>query len=214
MKKLRTSFLALIGLAFVASAHAGTAPPPAPIVEASTPGSLYFSLAGGALWLEDASSSGVDLDFDTGFSVLGAIGYKIDYGLAIELESGYMQADLGEVSFHGAHANVDGELEQVPIMVNAIYWAPLTDRLSLYVGAGTGIVWSKTTVDHIGSVNTSGLEDDDWSFAAQAKAGLSFKVCPQGSLNIGYRFFWGNDGVGGLDDSVGHIAEAGFTWWF
>ena len=214
MKKLRTSFLALIGLAFVATAHAGPTLPPPTVVETSTPGTLYFSLAGGALWLDDASSSGVDLDFDTGFSIMAAVGYKIDYGLAIEIESGYMQADLGEASFQGLHADVDGEIEQVPIMVNAIYWLPLSDRCSFYVGAGTGIVWSKTTVDHVGSVNTSGLEDDDWSFAAQAKAGLSFKVCTQGSLNIGYRFFYGNDAVGGFDDSLGHIAEAGFTWWF
>jgi opacity protein-like surface antigen len=214
MKKLRTSFLALIGLAFATIAHAGPTLPPSPIVETSTPGNLYFTVAGGALWLEDASASGVNLDFDTGYSIMAALGYKMDYGLSIELESGYMSADSGEVSFHGLHANVDGQFEQVPIMVNAIYWAPLADRVSLYIGAGTGIVWSQSSVDHVGGVKVSGLEDSDWSFAAQAKAGLSFKVCPQGSLNIGYRFFWGNDAVGGLDDSLGHVLEGGFTWWF
>jgi opacity protein-like surface antigen len=217
MKKLRSSFLALAGLAFVATAHAGTTTlPPSPIVETTTPGNLYFTVAGGALWLQDVDNSGINVDFDTGFSVLGAIGYKFDYGLSIELESGYMQADLGGVSVHGAHADLDGQFEQVPIMVNAVYWAPISDRLSFYIGAGTGIVWSQTSVDHVGHLDVSGLglEDSDWNFAAQAKAGLSIKVCPQGSLNIGYRFFWGNDAVAGFDDSLGHVLEGGFTWWF
>jgi opacity protein-like surface antigen len=213
MKKLRTSFLALIGLAFATIAHAGPTLPP-PVVETSTPGNLYFTVAGGALWLEDVSNSGINVDFDTGFSVLGAIGYKFDYGLSIELESGYMQADLGGLSVRGAHADLDGEFEQVPIMVNAVYWAPLSDRVSLYIGAGTGIVWSQTTVDQVGRFGNLGLGESDWSFAAQAKAGLSIKVCPQGSLNIGYRFFWGNDAAAGFDDSLGHVLEGGFTWWF
>jgi opacity protein-like surface antigen len=215
MKKVRTCFLGLIGLAFVASAYAGPVAPPSTVVEqTSTPGALYFTVAGGALWLEDASDSGVNLDFDTGYSIMGALGYKIDYGLAIELESGYMQADSGNVSFHGLHAHVDGKFEQVPIMVNAIYWAPLSDSVSLYIGAGSGIVWSKSSVDHVGGVHVSGLENDDWNFAAQAKAGVSFKVCPNASLNIGYRFFYGHDAVGGLDDSLGHVLEGGFTLWF
>jgi opacity protein-like surface antigen len=217
MKKIRSSFLALLGLAFVTVAHAGPTLPPSVVeTETSTPGNLYFTVAGGALWLQDASESGVNLDFDTGYSIMGALGYKMDYGLSIELESGYMQADSGQVSFHGLHADVDGTFEQVPVMVNAIYWAPLSDSVSLYIGAGTGIVWSHSKVDHVGGVNVSDfdLDHDDWSFAAQAKAGVSIKVCPQASLNIGYRFFWGNDAVGGFDDSLGHVVEGGFTVWF
>ena len=215
MKTLRNGFLALLGLAFAATVHAG------PVVttthtEAAPSGGPYLTVAGGALWLDDASAFGVDLDFDTGFSVLAAIGYKFDYGLAIELESGYMQVDSAEFSFHGFHGDVSGEFEQIPIMVNAIYHLQLADRLSVYIGAGTGIVWSDASVDNVAGFDVSGLADaeDDWNFAAQAKAGISYEVCPQGSLNIGYRLFYGNDSIAGLDDAWGHVLEGGFTWKF
>jgi opacity protein-like surface antigen len=101
-------------------------------------------------------------------------------------------------------------------MFNAIYWLPLTDRLQFYVGAGTGIVWSSSEVDSVGGLNLKGFGDagDEWNFASQAKAGLSLQVCPEATLNLGYRLFYGNDAVAGLDDSLGHILEGGFTWRF
>jgi opacity protein-like surface antigen len=215
MKTLRNSFLALLGLTFAATVHAG------PIVTPQTPPpesghTPYVTIAGGALWLEDASASGVNLDFDTGFSVLAAVGFRWDYGLAIEVESGYMQVDSAEFSFRGIHGDVDGEFKQVPLMVNAIYHLPLTDRLTVYVGAGSGLVWSDASVDSVAGINVSGFADaeDEWNWAAQTKAGLSFQVCPEATLNIGYRLFYGKDAIAGFDDSWGHVLEGGFTWRF
>lgn len=193
-------------------------PPPAPEPEtwSSVTAGPYFSIAGGALWLDDAGAFGANLDFDTGYSILAAVGYRWEYGLALEIESGYMNVDSGEVSFRGLHADVEGDFEQVPIMCNALYWLPMTERLQFYVGSGVGVVWSSTEVDSVGGVNLRGLGDggDDWNFAAQAKAGFAFEVCPGGSLTIGYRLFYGHDAIAEVDDSLGHILEGGFVWRF
>ncbi|MEZ0275072.1 MAG: outer membrane protein [Roseimicrobium sp.] len=216
MKLLRTSFLALIGLAMVATSQAGTIvsgkgvvtpPAPAPV------GGPYLSLAGGALWLDDASFGGVDLDFDTGFSILGAVGYSFGNGLSVELESGYLGVDSAEVHVRGlGSADLDGEFRQVPIFANVLYTVDVTDRVGLYVGGGAGVVWSDAEVD---GINGFGFDDvdlgDQWNFAAQAKAGVSFKITEAASLNVGYRFFYGKDAVGDLDDSIGHILEGGVT---
>ncbi|QIF05081.1 outer membrane beta-barrel protein [Roseimicrobium sp. ORNL1] len=218
MKILRTSFLALLGLAMVATSQAGTytsskgvvAPTPAPAPQ----GGLYFSVAGGALWLDDVSYGPASLDFDTGFSVLGAVGYSFGNGLSVELESGYLGVDSGEGHIRGlGNADVEGEFRQVPIFANALYTVDVTDVVGIYVGGGLGIVWSDTEIDSVGGFhNPTNLgESDEWNFAAQAKAGVSFKVTEAASLNIGYRFFYGQDAVGGLDDSIGHILEGGLT---
>jgi opacity protein-like surface antigen len=218
MKLLRNSFLALLGLAMVATSQAGTytsskgavAPSPAP----APVGGPYLSLAGGALWLEDASYGPFNLEFDTGFSILGAVGYSFGNGLSVELESGYLGVDSAEGSIDGFSGSVDldGEFRQVPIFANVLYTVDVTDRVGVYVGGGAGIVWSDAEVD---GINGFGFDDvdlgDQWNFAAQAKAGVAFKITEAASLNIGYRFFYGKDAVGDLDDSIGHILEGGVT---
>lgn len=212
MKIVRNSLLALASLTLAASSFAGTTPPPVPPAPEPAPaGGFYFSLNGGALWLDDASAFGVDLDFDTGFSILGAVGYSFGNGLAVELESGYLGVDGGEASFHGHGFDVDGEFRQVPIFANAVYTVDLTDRLGLYIGGGVGIVWSEAEIESAGGYNFDYTTSDEWNFAAQAKAGLTFKVTDAASLNVGYRYYYGQDAVGGLDDAQGSILEGGIT---
>lgn len=222
MKLLRNSFLALLGLAMAASVQAGpVVSSKGPVIQQSPPapvGGPYVSIAGGALWLDDASAFGVDLDFDTGFSVLGALGYSFGNGLSVELESGYLGVDSGEASFRGLDFDVEGEFHQVPIFANVLYTVDVTDKVGIYVGGGAGIVWSDSEVDSIDGVSEvlgydlSDIEGgDEWNFAAQAKAGVSFHLTEAASLNIGYRFFYGHDAIGGLDDSIGHILEGGLT---
>jgi opacity protein-like surface antigen len=216
MNLLRNSFLALLGLTFVATSYAGTvSTPPMTQTVVEHAGGPYVTITGGALWLEDAGAHGVTLDFDTGFSVLGALGYSFGNGLAVELESGYMEVDSAEVHGFGLHADVDGEFRQIPIMANVVYNLDITSGVSFYIGAGAGIVWSETSVDRVAGFDVSGaIDEDGWNFAAQAKAGLSFRLCEAASLNVGYRYFYGRDAVGDQDDAQGSIAEAGITFRF
>jgi opacity protein-like surface antigen len=212
MKILRNSFLALLGTAMIGVSYAGpvmtpsVGPAPAPV------GGPYVSIAGGALWLDDASAHNVDLDFDTGFSILAALGYGFGNGLAVEIESGYQEVNDAEVSAFGLHADVDGEFRQVPILANVVYTIPVSDAVGIYIGAGAGIIWSDAEIDSVGGLRNLDFDaEDEWNFAAQAKAGLSFNISDNASVNIGYRFIYGKDAVGGLDDSIGHVLEGGFT---
>ncbi len=215
MKILRNCFLALAGLAMAATTQAGTPLPPPPAPPAPAVGGPYLTLHGGALWLEDASISGVNLDFDTGFSITAALGYSLGNGLAFELESGYLQVDSAEASFRGFDFDVEGDFRQVPILVNVVYNLDLNDRLALYVGAGAGVVWSDVDIDSVGGFNIPGdVSADQWNFAAQAKAGVSFKLSEAASLNVGYRFLYGRDALGDVEDSESHVLEGGFTFRF
>jgi opacity protein-like surface antigen len=213
MNILRNSFLALLSLTFVATTYAGpVATPPMTQTVVEREGGPYVTITGGALWLEDASAYGISLDFDTGFSVLGAVGYSFGNGLAVEIESGYMEVDSAEVHGFGLHADVDGDFRQVPIIANVVYNVDIASGVSFYIGAGAGIVWSEASVDRVAGFDVSGaIDEKSWNFAAQAKAGLSFRLCEAASLNVGYRYFYGRDAVGDVDDAQGSIAEAGIT---
>lgn len=216
MKLLRNSLLSLSLLTFAATAYAGPAPKgPAVIQPAPEPvGGPYVTIAGGALWLHDADVNGADIEFDTGFSVLAAVGYAFGNGLAVEVESGYMEADFqGHADYLGQHVDFDGEFRQVPIMANVLYHMDITDKLGFYIGGGAGIVWSETEVESVQGLPFS-ASYDDWEFALQAKAGLCFHINEAASVNIGYRFIHVNDAIGGSDDSKGHVLEGGFTYRF
>lgn len=214
MKPLRSSLVALCALAATSIAYAGpVASDPAPAPPAPAEGGFYFGVAGGALWLEDGNYGALNLDFDTGFSIIGTVGYALGNGLAFELESGYLEVDSGTVSLWGASSSVDGEFRQVPIIANVVYTLDLTDRLSVYVGGGLGLVWSDSEVNSIEKLPSLGSVDggDEWNFAAQAKAGLSFKVTEAASINVGYRYFYGQDAIAGYDDAQGSVLEGGIT---
>lgn len=200
------------GASLAGSALAGTpvySPSPAPAPSTAGP---YLTVAGGALFLQDASWGPLDVEFDTGWSVNAALGYAFGNGFAVELESGYGTADVDNIRLYGRSFGIDAEYSQVPIFANAVYMADLTDALGFYIGAGAGAVWSET--------EALGYSADDWNFGFQAKAGFSYRVSEAVSLNLGYRFIFVVDGVGAgndfdgsgvTDDALSHTIEAGVT---
>jgi len=209
--KSTNSLAALAASILVASpALAGVAPAPAPLAPPPPPpvGGPYFEINAGPLWLEDINS----VSFDTGWGINGEIGYAFGNGLSVGLSGGYNQADLDVdnifVPGHGT-VSVDGQLETVPILFTVNYSFPLTGALSGYIGAGAGTLW----VNGDASVNVRGetfgsVSDDEWNFALQGRAGLSYSVSSNASINVGYRYL---HGFFSEDDYSGHMVEGGFT---
>jgi len=216
--KLKHTFLSLLlPLALATSATAGeTAAASSSVIEpAPAPaGGPYFGVAGGALWLQDVSLGPVDAEFETGFAVIGTLGYALGNGFAVELESGYAESDIDRVELGFLSGELEGDYKQVPIFANFVYTADLSDRFGLYVGAGAGAIYSEVETEILGG-------QDDWSFAFQAKAGASFKLTQALSLNIGYRFLFGVDAINyavgpysAEDDALSHVLEGGLTFRF
>jgi opacity protein-like surface antigen len=196
----------------VASSGKGMiAPPPAPQKQG-----LYGTASGGAVWFQNDA-----VDFDTGWGVTGAVGYRWASGLQLELQSGYMNADMDTEDFSLNRRYVDldfnGEVEQVPIVVNAIYRLFNNKPFSLYFGVGAGVIYTRADIDASLRVPSLGLRVDagstseDWNFALQGIAGGSFAVTENIDINVGYRYIHTfNDDLAG-DDLGAHMAEAGVT---
>jgi opacity protein-like surface antigen len=195
-------------LIITGSTFAGTTPAPsapAPDVSSSDAG-WYFGLNGGALWLDDASVGGANVEFDTGWGAHGVLGYRYGNGLSAGLSAGYLGAELDSTG-------VSGDLHMVPITVNGAFTIRLIENLHFYLGAGLGIAWSELDLNSIGGSQID-ASTDDWNFVWQARAGFSYAVSDALSVNIGYRFVNVLDGVGGFDDARGHMAEAGLKFRF
>jgi outer membrane protein OmpA-like peptidoglycan-associated protein len=147
----------------------------------------YIGLEGGGNWNSDNDAgfatvpplfAPVDIEFDTGWAALATIGYAFpDSGWRVEGEYGYRHNDVDAIG--GLPAN--GELTANTLMANVLYDFKLMDRLTLSVGAGAGAEHS--TFDD-GVID----QDEDYNFAYQGIAGLSYAMTPRMDLTLNYRY--------------------------
>jgi opacity protein-like surface antigen len=210
--KPTTTLAALAATALAAtSALAGVAPAPAPPPYTPAPspvGGPYLDISAGPLWISDIGNA----EFDTGWGINAEIGYALGNGLSFGFSGGYGTADLdvGSLDVPGRGSiSFSGELETIPLLGTINYSFPITGSLSGYIGAGAGVLY----VDGDSSVTVRGrtfgsVSEDEWNFALQGRAGLSFALSENASLNIGYRYI---HGFFSDDDYKGQMAEGGFT---
>lgn len=156
---------------------------------ASADQSTYVSVKGGTNFVDEVSSSGLDVDFDAGFAFFGAIGFDTgeisELGkLRLEAEIGYRENNGDSVSFGGQSASLGGDLEQLSFMANVYHDFLPGSQIRPYLGVGIGAVDGDIKVNALGaSFASTGTE-----FAYQAMAGLSFQVNQQWALDAEYRY--------------------------
>ena len=157
----------------------------------------YAAIEGGAGWigseriLQEVAVTGVivtspvfDADFATGWAVLATLGYAFDNNLRAELEAGYRRNDIDnlvQLTTPTALA-ATGDLSEFTVMANLLYDFALGDKLTLSVGAGVGADLANFKAAALG------VDDDEWVFAYQAIAGLSYAIGRQTQLFLNYRY--------------------------
>ena len=208
---LRTTLLSAVALISIAStAHAGGI------------NGWYVGLEGGANWIDDNKATFVFDDnaaapalfeFDSGWSAFVTTGYGFG-GLRIELEGGYRD---NETTSH------DAELTEWTVMANALYDLQVASKLRLTLGAGAGADFANL------DITPAAFEDDQWNFAYQGIAGLSYALSKRLDLTLTYRYLrvvspdFSDIGTDGettallsyhLDDLVKHSATVGLRYAF
>ncbi len=164
----------------------------------------YFSFFGG--WVEADSSrlksptvpggpGGLDLEleYNTGWLLGGAVGRRLNCNWRFELEGAYRHHSFDQVvNSLGASAPVDGNIKVYSGMAN-IYrdlggrnacrrWQP-------YVGAGAGFAFVEANPSFGGGV----WNIDDSAFAAQGIAGITYCTSACSQLFFEYRVFGTDD---------------------
>ena len=166
---------------------------------ADTPAGFYLDLGAGGNWLQDFEGQ----DFDMGYYVGGAAGYKIDNGLKFEFEVAYRSNDFD--LFRGKTA----EVNSFSVMGNMLYDIDLGPGYSLSLGGGVGTA-------RVGFDSDFFSGKRDWVFAFQGLAEIEAMVSDDIGIFAGYNYFEANNAFDDTDgfDYKAHTALVGVRFHF
>jgi len=148
---------------------------------------MYVSGNFGVVLAEDSHvSDNFDrgkISYDAGAVATVAVGYADGNGLRLEGELGSRYNEMDDFSLAGyGSVNIDGDVTVGSLMANVFYDFDPRGKVSPFIGAGAGFANIEADIDHFGS-------DDDFVFAYQLAAGISFKVIERMSIDVQYRYF-------------------------
>jgi len=146
------------------------------------------------------ASGSAQINYNTGYAVLGSGGWGFGNGLRLEVEGNYRGNGLSSISRGGASVNASGTNGIYGVMANALYDFDIgLNWLYPYIGGGVGYGWSRydniraSTREPISGGTASGTVG---GFAYQAIAGAAMPIAsvPGLSLTAEYRFLGVNGG--------------------
>ena len=163
----------------------------------------YVGFGAGMFFLSDSDGSfddetlggiaGIKLDFDTGYALSGALGYRFANGFRVEGEVAYRRNNVDKVSLTvsgvGLPGDVDDHLTNLGFMVNAYQDLQTESGVIPYLGIGLG--FNRVGMGAIDSMYLSA--DHDTVFAYAAMAGVSVPVAESTSLSVEYKYLGTED---------------------
>lgn len=167
---------------------------------------VYVSVSGGAEFFNDGEFFGiqnpeagvpgaagapaaVEVDFDTGYNIRGAIGYEFSRGFisflkpSVELEVGYAQADVSSGAFNGGNQVFGGDIDVVTVQANYNSDIILSDNQKIipYFGGGLGIGVVDSNIVYfpnngVATAPTFGVFGSSTQFTTNSRIGLKARV--------------------------------------
>jgi opacity protein-like surface antigen len=200
-------------------------PPPAPVVQPApppppAPSPWYFLLSAGAAFPSDTDFTALGLNgsinYSTGFHAFIGGGYRFTQWIAAELEVGYLHLPIDSISLAGGTATIDGTAKGLALFGNLVLTYPEWQTIKPYIGAGPGFVhrFSTDFTATSGGTTVTGDLGSSTDFAAQAKAGIDFRLSESISIAPEYRFHWINTAGNGLSNTHVHSIGAGLKFNF
>ncbi len=164
----------------------------------------YVSGAVGMSWLSDTDAKldydedeGYEVDFDSGITLLGALG--CDYGdYRAEGELGYQRGDLESYNVFcpkctGSEQDISGDVTILSLMMNGYYDISLGGGFELSPAVGVGVAQIKVDNVTTGERNGDSGSLSEVTFAYQAGIGLGIPVSDGIMLDARYRYFGTTD---------------------
>jgi len=211
-----------------------------PLSSALAADGFYLNVGAGVNLLEDADNSvttvgpaEIKSEYDIGFGLTGAGGYKFTNGIRVEGEIGYRRNAFDQLSFtndgglgvawgvgslNGFSLDADDEMSALSFMVNGYYDFDLGSGWMPYVGGGVGLalVDAKASVSLLG-VDVTLINDDDTVFAYQIGAGIGYvaarsNVLEEYVVTLDYRYFATADPS--LTDELGNGVDTEYSGHF
>ena len=173
-----------------------------------------------------SGSLDASLSFDAGFRFDVPVGYRVNEWFSIEFAPGVIVNPMDTASFNGSltlggttytagtSADIDGNLVQVPLIVNFILTIPTDSKWEPFVGGGVGAMFSSATFNNISNnLGTQDLSQDAtcWALGYSALAGVNYHFSKDISIGIVYKFTGtGNQNYGG--STLGDLLDTNGTF--
>lgn len=167
---------------------------------------IYVSLSGGAEFFNDGDFIGiqqpeagvpgavgapanVQIDYQTGYNLRGAIGYKFGRGFisflrpSVEIEVGYAEADVSSGAFNGGNQTFGGDINVVTVQANYNNDIIFSDNQNItpYFGGGLGIGIVDSDIVYfpnngVATTPTFGVFGSSTDFATNSRIGLKARL--------------------------------------
>lgn len=166
----------------------------------------------------DGSDSGIDftVEYDNGYQLTGALGYKYGNGLRAEAEIGFGSTEFDSVSGNGTTVDLSADVDILSVMANVYYDFNAGSRFSPYVGGGVGFARIDVgdLTANLGGTTVTASGDESTEFTAAGEIGLSIAVSDSVVVAPAYRYTWLDDGDNGFDDDTAHTFKIGlrYSW--
>jgi opacity protein-like surface antigen len=155
---------------------------------------FYLSLHGGALFIPDTlvnfePATLAEFTTDTGYRLGGALGMDFNDNFGGELEVSYGSVGVTGFSIVGGGGPfpATGDARLLSVMGNlVINLGNPAGKIRPYAGVGAGGV--RLSLDNIDIGGGDGVNDDDWTWGAQAFFGADIAVSQNVSVGARYRF--------------------------
>ncbi len=242
---MHKNILTSIGIASIVTSFALAAPAQAQAqAEDERKDGFYLSATAGADFLNDSDFVGtqnpdvgvpgtagapanVNVGYDTGFAIRGAVGYRLKKGLVsflkprFELEVGYSEADVSGGNFNGGNQNFSGDLSKLTVTAaayNDIVWSP-NQKIIPYFGSGIGIGVVDANINYfpnngVATAPTFGVRGNPTglvtfnAIGATVKASEAFDIFAEGRYtNVRRRNFDRRFIAGGADGSNARLRD-------
>ena len=159
--------------------------------------------------------SGIQFGLDTGMRFDLGVGYDVTSWFSVEATAGLIWNSFSSLSGTDTTSNtnfnfnVDGNLYNIPIMLNGKFRIPIMEEANspeIVLGGGIGALWSQYDVNSIEGVAVNDSESAS-AFAYQATAGVEWELGNNLHLGIAYVFL----GTTQLNYNEETIADALYT---
>jgi outer membrane protein OmpA-like peptidoglycan-associated protein len=206
--------LRILAICMAASAvSAGAA-----LAQVAVPGFYVGGNAGAVLEPSEQLKGGkinTTVHHNPGLALMGALGFRFDYGLRTEEEIGYRRSTIDKLS--GAAGT--GHSSALSFMTNMLYDFKTGGPLTPYIGVGVG--GARTSYNGAGPIAGGTINDSDVPFAYQGIVGVAYNVSDRFALTADYRYFATlessyktSTGPIVKGSTASHTVMMGFRWTF
>lgn len=179
---------------------------------------LYVSGSVGWLVPEDVegTASGIKVkgEYEDGFHITGALGYRFGNGFRVEGELGYAQTGFDKVSGNGTSVSLDADVDIYTLMLNGFYDIKTGTAFTPYVGAGVGVAYTEvgTVTARLGNRTATVSGDSSTDMVMMGEVGVGISVAKNVTIAPAYRYTYIQNGDNGFDDDTAHTFKVGLRY--